>query len=126
MSSEDRPGDDTKKIASTTAVDLATGEAGSLRPGDANEEEFGGRPAYLFVSGAFAAVTLDPTAANLPHQAGEEPWRLEHSFTLGIRDVGPLDINPEPLVLGVKTDGYYMWRPGDPALRRSEAGPHAR
>ncbi len=106
-----------------TAKDLPSGEPGSLRPGDANEEEFGGRPAYLFFSGDLAAVTLDPSGANLPAQPGEEPWLLDRSFVLGVRDVGLLDMNPEPLVLGIKTDGYYLWRPGAPALKRSEAGP---
>lgn len=112
--------------ATETAKDLPTGEPGSLKPGDANEEEFGGRPAYLFFSGELAGVTLDPSGANLPEQPGGEPWRLDRSFVLGVRDVGLLDMNPEPLVQGIKTDGYYVWRPGAPGLKRSEAGPWSR
>lgn len=86
----------------------ATGEVGSLHGGDANEEDLGGRPAFLFRAGGLAAITLDSSGANLPAVADGAPWTLARTVTLGVRDVG-LDMNPEPVIVAIKRDGFYMW-----------------
>lgn len=86
----------------------ATGEVGSRHAGDANEEDLGGRPAFLFQSGVLGAVTLDSSGANLPDSGGL-PWVLARMVTLGVRDVG-LDMNPEPVLAAIKSQGYFLWR----------------
>lgn len=86
----------------------ATGEVGSLHGGDANEEDLGGRPAFLFRAGGVAAITLVSSGANLPAVADGAPWTLSRTVTLGVRDVG-LDMNPEPVIVAIKRNGFYMW-----------------
>ena len=83
-------------------------------PPQANEEELGGRPAFLFKAGDMAGVTLDSSGANLPaQQAG--PWVLSKYFTLGVRDVGLPGMSPEPVIRGIMSNGYYVWRTTDPS-----------
>ncbi len=86
----------------------ATGEVRSQHAGDANEEDLGGRPAFLFQSGVLAAITLDSSGANLPDPGGDR-WLLVRTVTLGVRDVG-LDMNPEPVLAAIKSQGHYLWR----------------
>jgi hypothetical protein len=85
-----------------------TADVSSVPAGDANEEELGGRPAFLFEAGDLAAVTLDSSGQNLPMSDGE-PWRLVRYFTLGVRDAGLAGISPEPIIRGVHAHGYYLW-----------------
>lgn len=80
---------------------------------DANEEELGGRPAFLFQCGPLRGVTLDSSGENLPSEAGK--WTLERYFTLGIRDCGLEDIGPETLIRGIKARGYHVWSRADPS-----------
>jgi hypothetical protein len=68
-----------------------------------------GTPAFLFRSGGMAAVSQDSSGANLP-ECTEGPWVMERYFMLGVRDVGVLEISPEPIIRGIKATGYYMWR----------------
>lgn len=89
---------------------VASAPAGGLD----NEEELGGRPAFLFKSGPLAAVTLDSSGANLPLRAAE-PWQLQQAVTLGVRDVGLPGINPEPVIRGIFSAGYYIWDTSDPS-----------
>jgi hypothetical protein len=72
-----------------------------------NEEELGGRPAFLFRSGTLYGVTLDAAGANLPLQG--EPWALEQYVTLGVRNVGLPNMNPEPVIRGIAANGFYIW-----------------
>ena len=69
------------------------------------------RLAYLFQCGAsdLQAVTLDPAGTNLPTDclAG---WKLVQEFSLGVREIVPLPIAPEPIIRGIKAEGYYIWR----------------
>jgi hypothetical protein len=84
-----------------------------------NEEELGGRPAFLFEAGEQKGVTLDSSGANLPQPSDGSVWRLVRYFTLGVRDVGPLGVNPETVVRGIFSDGFYVWRPSDPSRMQS-------
>jgi len=78
-----------------------------------NEEELGGRPAFLFRSGTRRGVTLDSSGANLPPT--DRPWILARYITLGVRDVGFEGTNPEPVIRGIEAQGYYCWDLGNPA-----------
>lgn len=80
---------------------------------DGNEEELGGRPAFLYRSGEWTGVTLDSSGQNLPWR--ELPWKPAGEFTLGIRHAAPDGVTPEQIVRGIHVDGYYVWRPDDPS-----------
>lgn len=82
---------------------------------DGNEEDLGGRPAFLFRCGDMLGVTLDSSGANLPVIQTEGGWTLERYFTLGIRDVGLDDISPESIIRGIRANGYHIWRASDPS-----------
>ena len=92
------------------AVDMESSRSGTPIPSseDGNEEIDGGRSAYLFRSGSWRAVTLDPTASDLPDRADGERWIFEKRFTLGIRNLGPGNISPETIVRGMLRAGYYL------------------
>jgi hypothetical protein len=75
--------------------------------GAGNEEELGGRPAFLFKSGTLYGVSLDSSGANLPAQS--IAWALDRYITLGVRDVGLPNITPEPVIRGIVARGYHIW-----------------
>lgn len=81
---------------------------------DENENDLGGRPAYLFEAADLAAVTLDPSGADLPPTADGEPWRRVRELTLGVRDAGMVGMNPEPIIRGLLARGVHVWRRADP------------
>ena len=92
-----------------------TGAVASATVADqGNEEELGGRPAFLFRAGDLHGVTLDSSGQNLP-QTTPAQWQLESYFTLGVRDAVPGDINPEQIIRGVRAAGYYVWRTTNPS-----------
>jgi hypothetical protein len=39
-------------------------------------------------------------------------WRWRSTFALGVREVMPRPIKPEPVLRGLRGDGYYIWREG--------------
>lgn len=78
-----------------------------------NEEDLGGRPAFLYRSGEWAGATLDSSGQNLP--ARQDRWQLDRHFTLGVRDVGPESITPEEIIRGIQFRGYHVWRATDRA-----------
>ena len=69
-------------------------------------------PAFLFQCGAtdLWAITLDGTGANLPREGCEAAWELRQKFALGIREPIPAPLPPEPVLVGIRADGYYVWR----------------
>jgi hypothetical protein len=70
--------------------------------------------AHLFECGCepILAVTCDRSGANLPASSCVEGWRFKATFSLGVHEPMPLPISPEPILRGIKSDGYYMWRNG--------------
>jgi hypothetical protein len=75
--------------------------------------------AFLFASssGKLLGVTLDAGGANLPAWQGER-WVLRAQFNLGVHEPVPAPIDPEPILRGVKAQGYYVW----PARRLQPLG----
>lgn len=73
-----------------------------------NEEDLGGRPAFLFGAGNMRGVTLDSSGANLPQV--DEAWQLLRCFTLGVRDVGVSGLNPEAIIRAIRTRGSCVWQ----------------
>lgn len=69
------------------------------------------RPAYLFASedDGWRAVALDPDGASLPRD-GRQRWRLLAEFDLGVHEPVPANIDPEPILRGIKARGFYLWR----------------
>lgn len=71
----------------------------------------GTRVAFLFESrdGEWRAATLDREGDPLPG-AREQQWTLVTPFRLGVREAVPVNIDPEPILRGVKARGFYVWR----------------
>jgi hypothetical protein len=68
------------------------------------------RPASLFetLDGKFLAVCLDRAGASLPRANGEN-WQFQTEFRLGVHEPVPVAIDPEPLLRGIKANGYFVW-----------------
>jgi len=70
--------------------------------------------AYLFHCddrGLFA-ISNDHSGKNIPRSACPEGWSFKREFSLGIRNAMPIAIDPEPILRGLRTLGYYIWREG--------------
>ena len=76
---------------------------------DTLEPSYDGTSAYFFRSGDLGAVTLDSGGFNLPSQRTKTPWVFVKSFILGVQHVGLAEINPEPIIRGIRARGYYVW-----------------
>jgi len=71
--------------------------------------------AYLFHGErdrALHAVSRDPSGANLPTVDEAGGWVAEGHFALGVWEPMPVHIAPEPVLRGLKADGYFVWRDG--------------
>jgi hypothetical protein len=70
--------------------------------------------AYLFQCGddRLYAVTLDSKGDNLPPRTCPSGWKFLQAFPLGIREPLPMSISPEPVIRGIRSVGYYIWREG--------------
>jgi hypothetical protein len=70
--------------------------------------------AYLFQcdGGDLFAVTIDEAGGNLPKQTGFGGRHLLLAFPLGVQEPMPRAIDPEPVLRGIHTAGYYIWREG--------------
>jgi hypothetical protein len=75
--------------------------------GDATE-------AYLFECDTepLFAISCDRTGANLPPSTCLVGWRLKEAFALGSRVAMPRAIEAEPVLRGLRSVGYYIWREG--------------
>lgn len=72
------------------------------------------RTAYLFQCGEsnLFAMSLDETGANIPTAACADGWRFRESFQLGVHEPLPVAIAPEPILRGIKANGYFIWHKG--------------
>ncbi len=52
----------------------------------------------------------DITGANLPRTTCAGGWLLHRKFELGINAEVPAPITPEPIIRGIHSAGYYIWR----------------
>ena len=70
------------------------------------------RPAYLFrsVSQQLLAVSLEASGTNLPQVADD--WTMIQEFPLGVHEVVPADVDPEPILRGVRARGFFIWEAG--------------
>jgi hypothetical protein len=71
--------------------------------------------AFLFVSRrdpSIYAVSHDPQGTNLPSDGVEITWQCKGKFALGVREAMPVHIAPEPVLRGMETQGYFIWREG--------------
>jgi hypothetical protein len=66
--------------------------------------------AFLFETddGKWLGVTTDDKGAALPAGPGQV-WRFRQEFQLGVQHVVPARIDPEPLLRGIKAQGFYVW-----------------
>ncbi|MBS0232128.1 MAG: hypothetical protein JSR99_01440 [Proteobacteria bacterium] len=68
------------------------------------------RDAYIFSdeSRHVFAVSLDRGGRNLPN-AETGNWTFVEEFPLGVHEVMPYGIDPEPVLRGLAADGYFVW-----------------
>ena len=68
------------------------------------------REAFLFVNSdrTLNAVSLHRDGRDLP-QTGESQWRFEREFPLGVHEATPFGLDPEPILRGIASDGYFVW-----------------
>ncbi len=68
------------------------------------------RKAFLFVNSAhtLSAVTFDRDGRNLPHPRVCQ-WNFAREFQLGVQEVTPFGIDPEPILRGMAANGYFVW-----------------
>jgi len=68
------------------------------------------RKAFLFVNSArtLSAVTFERDGRNLPHP-GVCQWNFAREFQLGVQEVIPFGIDPEPILRGMAANGYFVW-----------------
>jgi hypothetical protein len=72
------------------------------------------RGAYLFLCPRTNCygITLEKSGANLHDQGCDAGWQFQAEFPLGIREAIPAPMDPEPVIRGIKADGYFVWREG--------------
>lgn len=71
--------------------------------------------AYLFECDSeerLFAISTDSGGANLPSRTCPAGWRFKMAFQLGMREAMPLAMDPEPVLRGLRSVGYYVWREG--------------
>jgi hypothetical protein len=70
--------------------------------------------AHLFECGCeqLFAISHDRSGKNLPPNTCPEGWQFKLSFALGVREAMPVAIAPEPVLRGLRSVGYYIWREG--------------
>jgi hypothetical protein len=54
------------------------------------------------------AVTCDRTGRNIPGGG----WQFERELLLGVHEVLPVPIDPEPLLRGIDAEGHFIWKIG--------------
>ena len=59
------------------------------------------------------AVTADRSGLNLPSDGADAPWTFVRSFALGVRHAMPFSQDPEPILRGLETSGYFVWDGGN-------------
>jgi hypothetical protein len=59
------------------------------------------------------AVSLQRSAGNTPlSTTWYAGWRLRGEFMLGLDELTPTATDPKPILRGVRSVGYYIWRNG--------------
>ncbi len=53
------------------------------------------------------AITREKKGANLPLLRGE--WRFEREVALGVQEPLAAGIDPEPVLRGMRSEGYFIW-----------------
>ena len=79
--------------------------------------------AYLFRAGgdpSIHAVTRDALGSNLPDHDAAGGWILDREFALGVREVMPIKVAPEPVLRGLAADGYFVWCDGSNPVGTSQ------
>lgn len=65
--------------------------------------------AYLYINSEerLKAVTRDREGANLPAPRGA--WTFRDEVLLGVQEPFEAGIDPEPVLRGLRADGYFIW-----------------
>lgn len=80
-----------------------------------SDSDFESTPAFHFRAGALEAIALDAKGERLPPPPAGSAWQLVGEFTLGVWHAAPPGLIPESVIVGIRSNGYYVWRPSDPS-----------
>jgi hypothetical protein len=85
------------------SLDMKSASGMSALPPDATK-------AYLFYNSEelLNAVTRDRKGTNLPLLRG--PWTFQKEVMVGVQEPSTLGIDPEPILRGMRSEGYFIWR----------------
>jgi hypothetical protein len=66
--------------------------------------------AYVFTNSdeLLNAVSRERNGANLPLVRG--PWTFQKEIVLGVQEPPEIGIDPEPVLRGIRAEGYFIWR----------------
>ena len=53
---------------------------------------------------------MDRSGSNLPQS---NQWAFVQNFALAVDAVMPFRLDPEPIIRGLKADGYFVWDAGN-------------
>jgi hypothetical protein len=79
--------------------------------------------AYLFKARgdpAIHAVSRDALGLNLPSPDAAGGWLRVREFALGVREVMPIKVAPEPVLRGLEAHGYFVWCEGSNPVGTSQ------
>ncbi len=64
---------------------------------------------FLFVNSEerLYAITRDKNGNNLPLLSGD--WIFQKEVVLGVQEPLTIGIDPEPVLRGLRSDGYFIW-----------------
>ncbi len=63
---------------------------------------------FLCIDNGHYAVSQDKDGGNLPRDECAGGWRFVRSLTVEVEQPLPLAVDPEPILRGLKADGYYV------------------
>lgn len=58
------------------------------------------------------AVSVDPTAGNIATNQCIAGWIRDGEVLVGVQEVMPVAIAPEPVLRGLRHTGFYVWKEG--------------
>jgi hypothetical protein len=78
--------------------------------GAADDEDILSRPAHLYASGRWRALSYIADPEKLPLAPDGTQWHYEGCLALGVQHVELPGTEPEPAMTGITARGYYIWQ----------------
>jgi len=71
--------------------------------------------AYLFHCASepdLRAISVDPEAGNIATHQCATGWVRDQELRVGVQEALPVALSPEPVLRGLRKDGFFVWREG--------------